>query len=65
MKSREKIGLAIAAVIAAGCIATNIPGDYINKHRWLDFLMGASITYLIISLVEVAKRSRNKDSNSN
>jgi tRNA A37 methylthiotransferase MiaB len=63
MKSGEKIAFAIAAVIVSGCIATNFLGDYVNKHRWLDFLMGASIGYLIVSRIEVAKRSRNKDSN--
>jgi tRNA A37 methylthiotransferase MiaB len=63
MKRREKIAFAIAGIIVTGCTVTNIRGDYINKHRWLDFLMGASISYLILSLIEVAKRSRNKDSN--
>jgi multisubunit Na+/H+ antiporter MnhE subunit len=60
MNLREKIVFAIVAAIAVGCIATNILTNYINKHRWLDFLMAASITYLIVSLIEVAKRLRNK-----
>ena len=64
MKRGEKIALAISTVIALGCIAANFVGNYINEHYWLGFLMGISITYLIVTLIEVAKRAGSNGSDS-
>lgn len=65
MSKREKIGFAILLPIVISCAVLNITTDYVARYSILKTLNSGSIVVLILQLIEMAKRSREKNKDSN